>query len=135
MSSVGKWLNIEVPYLYKGMLLSLEKERHSDKWHNLYEPGGFCAKKNQPVKRKETVVSFTLGACKSQAGRKTAEEMLGEGQVIQHAERSSLQLMTMAVAQLYECTPFAVTQQLLENSHPMYFIAVLKMANGSFSMN
>lgn len=129
MSLLGKCLNIEVTYLYKGMLLSLETGRHSGKWQNLYEPGGLCTKKNQPVKRKETVVSFTSGACKSQALRKKAEEMLGEGQVIQHAERSSLQLVTMTVAQPYECIRFAVTQQLLENSHPMYFIAVLKMAN------
>lgn len=60
------------------MILSLERGRHSDKWHNLYEPGGLCARKNQPVKRKGTVVSFTLGACKSQALRKKAEEMVGE---------------------------------------------------------
>lgn len=70
--------------------------------------------KNQPAKGKETVGSFALGACTRQALRKNAEEMLAEGQVSQHAERSSLQLVTMTVSQPYECTQFAVTQQLLE---------------------
>ena len=82
--------------------------------------------KNQPAKGKETVVSFALGACKSQALRKKAEEMLAEGQVIQHAERSSLQLVTMTVAQPYECTRFAVTQQLLEKFTSCVFYCSFK---------
>lgn len=79
----------QVAYSYKEMLSCFERGRHSDKWHNIDELGELCANKNKS-KGNTMVVSLTLGARTSQTLRKKAEELLGEGKLIQHGAESFL---------------------------------------------
>lgn len=112
-SSLGKWLNIEVAYLYKGMLLSLERGRHSDKWHHLYEPGGLCAEES--ASQRERNSSFICIRCLQESGieKESRGDVGGRTSYSTYWKELST-AVAMTGAQPYECTRFAVTQELLE---------------------
>ena len=56
--SINKWIN-NVLYTCNGILLSLKKERNSDKCYNMDEPWGHYAKWNKPATKRQILFDST----------------------------------------------------------------------------
>lgn len=117
-SSLGKWLNTEVAYLYKGMLLSLERGRRSDKWHHLYEPGGLCAEES--ASQRERNSSFICIRCLQESGI----EKESRGDVGRRTSYSICRKELSTAGDNDSST--AVTQQLLEKFTSRVFYCSFK---------